>query len=225
MIRTQSSRKNALRRSNFKNRRGFTLIELMIGMVVLMIGLMATMAMQTNALAGYSATRDGTAAANMGRTLEQIFKAESQSWNGIQPPANPSFFADFPEVGSEAILGNQSLLSTLHTNNWGNWLALTPQPTDNNFGTTGNRRFCSYIFGGLRTPPLDGDGNPVVNSSMLIAHIAIVYPAARGTFPDNNCPAGNTLALNPANPTSNTQLELQGLRASFFATQLYPRGL
>ncbi len=199
--------------------KGFTLVELMIAMVVLLIGIMATMAMQNSALAGYTATRDGTAAADLGRTIEQVVKAEASRWTGtnlnIQTVAFTGFDSDLHGAGG--LLAGSSLVGTIQTTPW-TWHKLTDTATDYYRSVNGSRRFWSYVQGGPRTPST-AMGSPDI--SMLIVHIAVVYPAARGIFPGNRCPDLDSTLLN-ANDTDD--LELRGLRASFFATQVYPRG-
>ncbi len=201
---------------------GFTLVELMIGMVVLMIGVMATMAMQTSALAGYTATRDGTAAADLGRSVEQIIKTEAGRWTGVDLDVSTVAFTNFDTDlhGANALLQSSSLIGTIQAKPW-IWHRLSAKPTDNNLSVHGSRRFCSYIHGGPRIPnsAIGGEADEVV---MLIVQIAVVYPAARGIFDANNCPDAASLELNASNTDD---LELKGLRASFFATQVYPRGL
>lgn len=210
---------NSYQRLKHSRSTGFTLVELMIAMVVLMIGIMATMAMQTSALAGYTATRDGTAAADLGRSIEQIIKTEATRWTGTNLDTNIVAFTDFgSDLGTSSLLGNAGLIGTIQANPWV-WHSLSTNPTDNNLSTNGSRRFCSYIQGGPRTPSSAIGSNDI---SMLIVQIAVVYPAARGIFPNNECPPAAPLSLNAAD-TDN--LELSGLRASFFATQVYPRGI
>lgn len=191
----------------------------MIAMVVLMIGIMATMAMQSSALAGYTATRDGTAAADLGRSIEQIIKTEANRWTGSNLATTDPAFSDFDDdlLGSNTILSS-SLVGTIQATPW-QWHRLTSKPTDNNLSVNGSRRFCSYVQGGPRTPNTAiGD----TEIAMLIVQIAVVYPAARGILPDNACPPAASLTLD-ANDTDD--LELAGLRASFFATQVYPKGI
>src|SRR5690554_427007 len=60
--------------------RGFTLVELMVAMVILAIGIMATMAMQFSSLAGAMISRDNSNAADIGKRVIDIMVAESQQW-------------------------------------------------------------------------------------------------------------------------------------------------
>ncbi|MBA2660736.1 MAG: prepilin-type N-terminal cleavage/methylation domain-containing protein [Bradymonadaceae bacterium] len=204
----------ALRRALGRgDRRGFTLMELMIGMVVLIIGILATMAMQITALAGYTAARDGTAAAELARSIEHVLKAESSSLSRTTT-GTPTLYT---ATGTPFL--DVSVLGIISANPW-KWQTLTTLPTDQHFGTTGALRFCSFVRGGTME----------TDATVRIAQIVVVYPAARATFPFTGAGAPHgTCALTDTDidvlldPSNSETLELLGLRASYFATQIFPR--
>ncbi|MFU8802780.1 MAG: type IV pilus modification PilV family protein [Bradymonadaceae bacterium] len=198
-----------------KQPRGFSLIELMIAMVVLAIGIMATMAMQFTALAGYTVARDGTGAAEIGRVIEQRLKAEALQWEpGIKEPLG----FDSAYTGDGYATG--SLMQSMATTPWV-WQPVFTAPVDQRLATVGPRRFCAYVTGGPFVV-----GNSIQPTNAFKVQIAVVYPRANGTFPgatganpDGLCTLGDTAvpvaSLDPSTPNA---LELAGLRASYFGT-------
>ena len=60
--------------------RGFTLMEIMIAMLILAIGIMATLSMQFTALGGVSEARDNANASEVGKRVLHIMRSEAQLW-------------------------------------------------------------------------------------------------------------------------------------------------
>src|SRR5690554_5375701 len=89
--------------------RGFSLIELLIAMLLMSVGVMATIAMQFVSLGGYTASREVTGATEMARQVEARIRAEALAWNGIMDPSTVSevyddgrgtaFLADITSAG------------------------------------------------------------------------------------------------------------------------------
>jgi prepilin-type N-terminal cleavage/methylation domain-containing protein len=194
-----------------RTQRGFSLIELLIAMVVLAIGIMATMAMQFIALAGYSAARDGTAAADVGRAVEQRLKAEILQWSPT-PGAESALGEIDPIYEYDDVYVDESLLSLVDGSEWV-WQPVFIRPVDHRLTVQGQQRYCAYVSGGRIR----------MNSRVLDAYrvqIAVVYPAARGTFattaePQGICPDLGNDKLDPSSPNT---LEIDGLRAQYFGT-------
>lgn len=192
--------------------RGFSLVELMIAMVVLVIGIMATMAMQFTSLAGYTAAREMTGATEMARLVEQRLRAEATQWAPGQPiPAGDSPYYE------------NSLFSGATTSAW--TLVTTTSPVSNRGLEVGARRFCVFIRGTILE---DGDPSVAAPMDLVAATIAVVYPGANGSFPgrtgDNpwgDCGQIEVSDLVPQNPD---RLEILGLRATYLSTTVSPRG-
>lgn len=188
--------------------RGFSLLELLIAMVVLAIGIMATMAMQFIALAGYSVSRDNTGASEVARAVEQRLKAEALSWS-------PSLgdMAGVKRAYQHPGFVTNSLLLTMNAPaaRWA-WQPVFVQPVDQSLTTNGMQRFCAFVSGG----PLLVNNLP---REAFRVQIAVVYPAARGTL--GACSTIPVADLDPSNPNA---LEVRGLRASYFGTVVQAGG-
>lgn len=192
-------------------KKGFSLVELMIAMVVLAIGIMATMAMQMTALAGYSAAREGTGAIEVARTMEQTLKVDGMSWTSGTPLSGTWL----PQLDAAT-----------------DWVLATPAgPVSQRWGDDddrGPRRFCVFVDGGMMpADPNDPDPNAPPQEYFRAA-IAVVYPASNGSFPGRDAanPFGLCNGINTANidPTDMMPLEMQGLRVTFLSTSIRPRG-
>ncbi len=177
---------------------GFSLIELMIAMVVLAIGILATMAMQFSALAGYSSAREMTGANELARTVEQMIHIEARSMDSGAFGSTHQAFANQPRFFDLIDGGTGWTLATE-----GN----EPVTFRNSAGE--QERFCVYVAGG----DLSGIGainpnNP--DADFIRIAIAVVYPASGQTFP-NGC--NDNRITNNLDSTARTTLETNGFRA------------
>ena len=189
------------------NQAGFTLVELMVAMVVLAIGIMATIAMQYTALAGYTASREMTGATEVARTVEQRLKTEALGWRLGETPNSVS-----PYSGEPGLLG--SLDETA-------WAMVYSDPVSVRYGEgNGPQRFCAFVRGGsivvTEIPALQ----------FVPITIAVVYPAANGQFPGVSAgnPWGSCAAINDEDivPGDRIPLEEQGMRVTFYSTSVRP---
>ncbi len=186
------------------NRRGFSLIELMIAMVVLAIGVLATMAMQFSALDGYSTAREVTGSVEAARTVEQLIRAEARQWNSDQDPT-----ASTVESVHEGF--DRGVLAEALAND-GSWVeAPMAQPVTqrlNDPETTsddGPGRFCIY----LRARSFGGQDYPDYTQ----VQVAVVYPRQGERF-GNGCGANEVMGNLGRSQVQD--LELEGYRVNYF---------
>ncbi len=180
-------------------RQGFSLIELLIAMVVLAIGILATMAMQFSALSGYTAAREATNATELAQTVEQIIQAEARNWEVGQNPAG---------VQDTEAYSDNGYFSTAFSGSGWNRVSSDPVTLRRNAGGAqddGTNRFCVYVA-----------GDELEDGFARVA-IAVVYPASGGNFGEWNhdCPDDGNIDLNSGD---REDLELDGLRVTHVST-------
>ncbi len=153
--------------------RGFTLVELLIAMVVLAIGILATMAMQFSALAGYTSASELTAANDLARTVEQMIWYEARALERgdnlgavTSPfPGQPDFLEKMEDDG-------------------GGWTAATDDPVAYGMSAAGVPRYCVYVAGDQLPVAAVGGAEP--EEDFFRGAIAVVYPRSRRGF-DGDC--------------------------------------
>lgn len=193
--------------------RGFSLVELLIAMMLMSVGVMATIAMQFTSLGGYTVSRDVTGATEMARQVEARLRAEAMGWNGVMAPSTVA------EVYNDG--RGSAFLADLATAA-GGWVRLYDTPVNLRMRSDdGAARFC--VFGSAQQLQEDGIAQPYMQ-----IRLAVVYPGANGTFPgqdggnlNGRCDAVDTGLLIPGD--EDLRLELEGLRASYFASAIRPR--
>lgn len=183
------------------DQQGFTLLELLIAMAIIAIGILATMAMQYSALAGYSAARDASGATEMAKTVEQVIQAEARDWEvGQDPPTSgTAVYTDMPGYFGEAMSSSGD-----------DWERATDDPVTlrNNHGSTdsagddGANRYCVYLA-----------GDHVEDNVARIA-IAVVYAAPNASL-GTDCPDVADIELDA---TEREELELDGYRSTHLST-------
>lgn len=192
-----------------QSRRGFSLIELLVAMVLLAIGILATMAMQISTLKGYTAARETTGSSEIARTTEQIIRAEARDWNA----GNNAEGGSFQDPYSDQAGIFEQLMS-----NPGNWQRVYAEPVtqryngesvDPNGPDDSARRFCVYAVGQevASEAPSAGQTPDYVRVGM-----AVIYPTGEGRF-DDGCPTTDNISLNSGD---RTDLELEGYRATHY---------
>ena len=191
------------------NRRGFSLVELMIAMVILAVGILATMAMQFSSLNAYTSAREMTGANDMARSVEQMLRAEARGWREVQggPATAPAPFSN------KAAFLNAAMSSQ------GNWVQpsgfeapMTARMNPAGGDDDGANRFCVYVAAEEKTD----------EAGFVRVGIAVVYPSSKGQFPDVSatnpagvCPAAGDIELNESDQQD---LELRGLRVTRVST-------
>lgn len=188
------------------DQRGFSLVELMVAMVVLAIGIMATMAMQYTALAGYTSAREMTGATEVARVVEQRLRTESLQWQaGQNVGATTAVYTD-----------GGTLLASLTADTWTNAFDNGENPVTLRIDDQGPRRFCAWVQGARRQ---DAQNVP---QDYMWAIIAVVYRAPGSGTPigDGDCDSDISDLLDTGN---REPLELEGYRATFVSTSIQPR--
>ena len=120
------------------NASGFTLLEVIIAFALLMLGFVASMALQIGTLNGWSAARDATDAADVARKTLDILRIEAEQWRDNQGAGpNPSLSgsvsaAPFNVIGTnfEPFAGFSNPLVELEAVGPWNWVMLTPRPVN-----------------------------------------------------------------------------------------------
>ena len=190
-----------------QRQQGFSLVELMIAMVVLAIGIMATMAMQYSALAGYNSAREVTGATEMVHSVEQLMRAEARDWERQSGP----------ESSQTAYSGRPGLFRSISQGGMtGDWNKVFDEPTSLRMGTDdiddGGRRFCVYAAGEESTE----------DQGFARIGIAVVSPAANSNWADpTDCPDpgdGPGRDEVPLNTGDRIDLETKGYRVTHMST-------
>ena len=200
-------------------------MEVMISMLIMTIAFFAILMTQGTALDGYGATRDGTAAAEVGKSVIELMQLEAMQWRdgcfNTTAPANMYASGNTPFTVEQ-------LLPTIQGNSWATWTTLTAAPVDVRLasGAEINGRFCVFARGDFREVEL-GDTNAVDAggvfqcSPVFQSQIAVVYPSANGTLTD----CTDVTQVDPADftPESTEALEIKGLRVSYVGTVVMRR--
>lgn len=177
--------------------RGFSLVELMIAMVILAIGILATMAMQFSTLASHITAREATAANDLARSVEEIIRAESRGWVSGQSPSASAVFDDLD--GFIDAMGNS-----------GTWQSTSDTPVTVRFDDGEEQRFCVYVAGQQVGTLGDAD------QDLMRVAIAVVYPTYRGQIPNGSCT--DSAITNSLDSSARITLELAGLRSVHLST-------
>jgi len=215
-------------------KRGFTLIEVLISIVVMTIAFFAVLAVQGSALTGYSAARDSTEATELLRSTIEIINAESQAWNQASAPPNPAastYPASFA-TGETPYRFDNLLVNIAPETGGGSfveweWVHLTDTPIDSRVVESADvlgRRYCVYARSSFLPldmsdlNELDASDN-VLNSPVLRVQVAVVYTGRTGTLA--SCDSNDV--RNVLSPEDLEPLELIGLRAIFGGTVVVRR--
>jgi type IV pilus modification protein PilV len=193
---------------------GFTLVEIMIAMLILAIGIMATLSMQFTALGGAAEARDNTNASEVAKRVLHIMRIEAQGWRNGTISSDLASQPTYKDVAFE----NTPLIQNTVSNNWA-WTRVFATPVDVRLSDAGNRRYCAYTRGGYM------DGEPATGVAKL--QIAVVYPGANESYPDGECFAtGDTIISDKLDPalTAENSLQIDGFRANYFGGVITRRG-
>lgn len=201
-------------------KRGFTLVELMVAMLILAVGIMATMAMQFSSLAGAMISRDNSNAADIGKRVIDVMQAESQQWrtgnslsvvNQAYTDTSQGYLSATGTSFLRRAVGDVPLVT-----GWETWKPLFDVPVNTRLTATDDARYCVFVRGGARN--LDAD--------LLIVHVAVVFPSADQIFAsgEGSCEAAvdnPSVQLNPATANNATDsLQMKGFRVQYFGTQI-----
>jgi type IV pilus modification protein PilV len=196
---------------------GFTLMEIMIAMLILAIGIMATLSMQFTALGGAAEARDNANASEVGKRILHIMRVEAQSWRKGTISADIASQRSYEDAAFE----NTPILQATVANAGWAWTRVFSEPVDARLSTAGNTRYCAYTRGGyLNSDPSTG---------VAKLQIAVVYPGANETFPNNECfEVTNPLIATSLDPSlaadAPNSIQLAGFRANYFGGVITRRG-
>lgn len=141
-------------------RRGFTIIEVLVAVIITAIGFAAIFSLQIGSMQGNIEARELAAATNLAERSVARLRSEAYMWTrGLRPPAN--------------ITPNLALAP-------GQWHTLTPDPVDHNgrphtsddadIGSPlARQRFCIHYWLGPRDPAMDG---------IIRMQVRVVWPVA-----------------------------------------------
>lgn len=209
-------------------RRGFTLVELMIAVMVFSVGMMAILMLQFGAIDAYSAGRDQTIGADVAQRAEAVFKLEVQRAN--QNTALVNVNSPFRTQTFEQSLTNSPWI----------WIDVTPQPVDERMMQSRSARYCVFARGDLLNNNAalgsvtrnNGMGD-VQQNDLVRAHLAVVYPGANRSFNATtqcagiltqfNCNGAIDALLDPAIQVGDLAVDTLddcGLRAIYTSTMI-----
>jgi|SRR5690554_103997 len=199
---------------------GFTLVELMVAMVILAIGIMATLAMQFSSLAGAMISRDNSNAADIGKRVIDIMQAESQQWrtgNSLATVSQAYTDASQTYLSATGIpFLRRATGDVPAASGWQDWKPLFDVPVNTRLTASDDARYCVFVRGGALN--LDAD--------LLIVHVAVVFPSADQIFATGagSCAAtvnNTSVQLNPTTANNAAgSLQMKGFRVQYFGTQI-----
>ncbi len=218
-------------------KKGFTLIEVVISILVLSVSTLVVISMQTSTLRGYSSIRDNDDAVMIAHRTADLLHVDAISWRAdTTPPTNwsfennPSYQGTFRPFDAD---GNP--LATMRMTPW-TWIPLFAEPVDARMANSGQNtgRHCVYVRGGPFAGGLDTvvDGmGTITASSAMVIHIAVVSTGIRNRMSDcvtttNNSPAFSIDDLEFVSGDEvplGQRLELDGYRPTYHATMVFQR--
>ena len=216
-------------------RRGFTLVEILISIVVMTIAFFAVLAVQGTAIGAYTASRDSTESTELARNVIEYLQIEGAQWtSGNLSGVQKSFTGTGLSWRAESSpFDTHPVLPTLAGNAFDEWTSLVNSSVDVRLGKEGGltgTKYCVFARGGYveaDTTDLNTyDATSALTGSPLFrVQIALVYPGVTGTLPAStdggyDCSAIDTDDLTPE---SLEALELEGLRATYFGTVIVRR--
>lgn len=189
--------------------RGFTLVEIAVAAVIFTIGAMAVLAIQWNALGGYTQSRDASNAVEIGQRFIEMLKSESQQWTSYTSGQAPNIK---DAVYTDVAWQNLPATNAIGNSKWkGPFFSTAVDPR---FSTDGVTRYCVYGR---------GETSNSNNAPYFKYHIAVVYPSPAEDF-GGSCPSEtDNLIQKKLDPSDPTKLELQGYRAVFLSTIIHSR--
>jgi len=200
---------------------GYTLMEVLIAMVVLMLAFVALISVQTNALQGYISARDNTDAAELGRRVVELLTIEALQWRGTSSYSGGSA----PYSGEEPFSATSTPVADIVSNEW-TWVKLYDKPvspemsSESDNGNFLGGKLCAFARGGkmdVNLPSGTTDFTPA-----LQLQVAVVYPGPHATL--TSCDDVTTANLdNGSDSYPGESLEAEGLRVQHFATIVQPR--
>lgn len=204
-------------------KRGFTLVEILISIVVMTIAFFAVLAVQGSAIGAYNAGRDSTESSELSRAVVEYLNIEAQQWTSgsISSPSNSYATAAKPFDAQPVLLG-------LAGGDLATWVPLVNTPVDVRLargpGMTG-AKFCIFARGAYveaDTTDLNTfDATAALTGSPLFrVQIATLYAGPRAIMPATSCAGIDVAKLQPDDLEV---LEIDGFRVAYFGTMIVRR--
>ena len=214
--------------SRARRRAGYTLLEVLIAMVVLMLSFLAIIAAQTSTMQGYISSRDNAAASEMARRIVGVVRAEAQQWRtSAQPPTTLNVAYEDSVLPPFDV---QPVLPAIVNSNWGGWISLFDSPATITFARSGvdekllGGRYCAFVRGGPMASGLQ-NLNGEAGSGIVQMHVAVVYPGPTATL--TTCGTGDggidPSLIDDGKGLMGSSLESLGLRVNYFAFNIASR--
>lgn len=217
-----------------KMKKGFTLIEVIIAILVLSISTLAVIAMQTSTLRGYSSIRDTDDAVMIAHRTADLLHVNASSWRVSD--TNAWSFNVTSSYAGETPFDVLNPLALMFAVPW-DWIPLFNAPVDGRMASTASSlgRHCVYVRGGpfegsltTTTDTVTGDIN---SSPAMLVQIAVVSTGIRNTITDCSAPTNNSpqfdiseLGFSGGDEIPLGQsLELKGYRPTYHATMVFKR--
>jgi prepilin-type N-terminal cleavage/methylation domain-containing protein len=207
-------------------KRGFTLVEIMISILVMTIAFFAVLAVQGSAIGAYNAGRDSTESSELARAVIEYMNIEAQQWTtgSITSPTNSYSPTNKP-------FDKMPVLLTLAAGNLATWVPLVDTPVDVRLArdpTLTGEKFCVFARGAYveaDTTDLNlfedaTDTSLLTGSPLFRVQIATLYPGPRAIMPAGSCAAFDLTLLDPEDIEP---LEMQGFRVAYFGTMIVRR--
>ena len=202
---------------------GFTLVEVLIAMLILAIGMLASLSMQFTALGGATEARDNANASDIAQRINHVMRLEAQQWRSGTLASSLS--SDKVITLTNTNWEHSPVLAEVVANSW-DWVRVFSAPVDSRLSDAGAIRYCAYVRGGY----FKGQAS----SGILQLQMAVMYPAPNRTFAGGTCPSTDSDQVGALDPsmtagTDNSgsggsmSLELQGFRANYFGAQITRR--
>ncbi len=207
-------------------KKGFTLVEILISIVVMTIGFFAVLAVQGSAIGAYNAGRDSTESSELSRAVIEYLNIEGQQWTAgsISSPTNS--YTGTPGKPFDA----QPVLLGLAGGSLATWEPLVDTPVDVRLARGADMtgaKFCIFARGAYveaDTTDLNTfdptDATKLTGSPLFRVQIATLYAGPRAVMPPGSCPDIDRTLLDPANIEP---LELLGFRVAYFGTMIVRR--
>ncbi|MFB6264296.1 MAG: prepilin-type N-terminal cleavage/methylation domain-containing protein [Bradymonadaceae bacterium] len=161
-----------------RGRAGFTLVEVMVASLIFAVGMLGVLAMQYQALSGYTFSRDLTGATQVGRRVVEFMKAESHHWRQHKSLTQKGKFEPVYKKKS-GYWHHDSLLRAVVDNAW-TWQSVFTEPVDIRLSDAGARRYCVFLRGDeLQDPKKAGSAS----TGIVQVQVAVVFPGGDRMFP------------------------------------------
>jgi len=206
-------------------KKGFTLVEILISIVVMTIAFFAVLAVQGSAIGAYNAGRDSTESSELSRAVIEYLNIEAEQWTSgsISSPTNSYASTNKPFDAQPVLLG-------LVAGDLATWKPLVDTPVDVRLArgaTMTGAKFCIFARGAYveaDTTDLNTfdatDPTKLTGSPLFRVQIATLYAGPRAIMPAGSCTGIKVADLQPDHPDL---MELEGFRVAYFGTMIVRR--